>query len=317
MRALADRYAEDLARCREILRDGSKSFYAASRILPARVRDPASAVYAFCRVADDAVDEAEPGSAHEAVERLRARLDRVYADRPDDHPIDRALAGVVSRYELPRTAPEALLEGFAWDAAGRRYEDLSGVLSYSARVASAVGVIMTWLMGSRSPGVLARACDLGAAMQLTNICRDVGDDARIGRIYLPLSWLRDVGIYPDEWLRAPMFTPALAGVVERLLREADSLYERADAGVAMLPRDCRPSIRAARLVYSDIGRVIRRRRFDSVSSRAVVSGGRKLSLIARASLAAFSASREPGEGDPPPLDEVRFLIAPAGAKVVS
>ncbi len=317
MRALADRYAEDLARCREILRDGSKSFYAASLLLPARVRDPASAVYAFCRVADDAVDEAAPGAAHAAVDRLRARLDRVYADRPDDHPIDRALAGVVSRHALPRTAPEALLEGFAWDAEGRRYEDLSGVLSYSARVASAVGVIMTWLMGPRSEGVLARACDLGAAMQLTNICRDVGADARIGRIYLPLSWMRDAGIDPDAWLRAPTFTPSLASVVERLLREADGLYARADLGVAMLPRDCRPSIRAAGLVYSDIGRVIRRRGHDSVNARAVVSGARKVALLARASLAVFTSHRAPGEGDPPPLDEVRFLLAPARAQVVS
>ena len=308
MRALADRYAEDLARCREILRDGSKSFYAASRILPRRVRDPASAVYAFCRVADDAVDDAAPGSAFEAVERLRARLDRVYADRPDEHPIDRALAGVVSRHALPRTGLDALLEGFLWDAEGRRYEDLSGVLAYSARVASAVGVVMTWLMGPRDPRVLARACDLGAAMQLTNICRDVGEDARNGRVYLPLSWMRDAGIDPDGWLKEPKFSEALGAVVERVLREADALYAKGDLGVAMLPRDCRPSIRAAGLIYADIGRVVRARGCDSVSARAVVSGRRKLALVARASLAVFSVSRQPGEGDPPPLDEVRFLI---------
>lgn len=307
MRALGDRYADDLARCREILRHGSKSFYAASQILPRRVREPASAVYAFCRVADDAVDDA-PRDAFEAVEVLRARLDRIYADRPDDHPIDRALAGVVVRHELPRVGFDALLEGFLWDAEGRRYEDLSGVLAYSARVASAVGVIMTWLMGPRDPRVLARACDLGAAMQLTNICRDVGEDARGGRVYLPLSWLREAGVEPEAWLRAPTFNPALAGVVERLLKEADGLYARGDLGVAMLPRDCRPSIRAAGLIYADIGRVVRSRGGDSVRARAVVSGRRKLALLARASLAVFRASRAPREGDPPPLDEVRFLL---------
>ncbi len=312
MRAAADRYERDLARCREILRGGSKSFDAASRMLPRRVRDPAAAVYAFCRVADDAVDLAEPGAARGAVDAMRERLDRAYAGRPGDHPVERALARVVERHALPRAAPDALLEGFAWDADGRQYEDLSGVLAYGARVASAVGVIMTWLMGPRAPGVLARASDLGAAMQLTNICRDVGEDARNGRVYLPLSWMREAGLEPDAWLRAPAHSPALAGVVERLLREADGLYARADLGVPMLPRDCRPAIRAARLVYADIGRVIRARGCDAVSARAVVGRGRKLRLLARASLAIFSASRAPGEGDPPPLDEARFLIEPSG-----
>jgi 15-cis-phytoene synthase len=316
MHGLSDRYTHDLKRCEEILRAGSKSFYAASRLLPQRVRGPATIVYAFCRVADDAVDEAPPEGALEAVQALRSRLDRVYESRPDDHPIDRALSDVVAHYGLPRSAPDALLDGFLWDAQGRRYETLSDVLAYSARVASAVGVIMTWLMGPRSPGVLARACDLGAAMQLTNICRDVGDDARIGRIYLPLTWLREAKIDPEAWVQQPRFTPEIAGVVSRLLREAEVLYQRADLGVAMLPRDCRPSIRAARLVYSDMGRVIANNGYDSVTTRAVVSTSRKIALLVRASLAVFTSSRQPSTNDPPVLEEVRFLIEPASTSAM-
>jgi phytoene synthase len=98
-------------------------------------------------------------------------------------------------------------------------------------------------------------------------------------------------------------------VIERVLREADGLYARADLGVPMLPRDCRPSIRAARLLYADIGRVVRARGCDSVSSRAVVSRARKLGLVVKASWARFSDDREPQAGDPPPLDEVRFLLS--------
>ncbi len=309
MLARAERYAADVARCREILREGSKSFHTASLLLPRRVREPASVVYAFCRVADDAVDTVSPRQGPEALARLRTRLDRAYAGTPQDHPVDRAFAHVIEAWELPRAVPDALLEGFAWDVDGRRYEDLSGVLAYSARVASAVGVMMTVLMGRREPGVLARACDLGAAMQLTNICRDVGEDARNGRIYLPLAWVREAGLDPDVWLRAPTFNPAIATVVERLLREADGLYARGDLGVPMLPRDCRPAIRAARLLYADIGRVVRSRGGNSVDTRAVVSKGRKLALVARASLSVFGASREPMDDDPPPLDEVRFLCA--------
>ncbi len=206
-----DRAAEDIARCREILRAGSKSFYVASLFLPGRVRGPASVIYAFCRVADDAVDLVSPEKAPAALDRMRARLHRVYADRPDDHPVDRALAAVVQRARLPREVPEALLEGFQWDVEGRRYETLDELLGYCARVASTVGVMMTVLMGRRDHRVLARACDLGAAMQLTNICRDVGEDARNGRVYLPLQWLRDAGIDPDALTAHPSHSEALGG----------------------------------------------------------------------------------------------------------
>lgn len=311
------RLDDDIARCREILREGSKSFHAASLLLPARVRAPASVVYAFCRVSDDAVDLVSPRQAPEALARLRQRLDRAYRGAPHDHPVDRAFAAVVAIHDVPRAIPEALLEGFAWDVEGRSYDDLSGVLAYSARVASAVGVMMTVLMGRREPGVLARACDLGAAMQLTNIARDVGEDARNGRVYLPDAWLREAGVDVEAWRAKPTFTPAIGAVTERLLSEADKLYARADLGVPMLPRDCRPAIRAARLLYADIGRVVRARGGNSVDSRAVVSKGRKLALVIRAWGARFSAGREPQAGDAPALPEVQFLLdAVAGAKAL-
>jgi phytoene synthase len=257
------------------------------------------------------------GPPPEALDRLRVRLDRAYRGAPHDHPVDRAFAAVVAIHGVPRAIPEALLEGFAWDVEGRSYDDLSGVLAYSARVASAVGVMMTVLMGRREPGVLARACDLGAAMQLTNIARDVGEDARNGRVYLPGAWLREAGVDVEAWRAKPTFTPAIGAVTERLLKEADKLYVRADLGVPMLPRDCRPAIRAARLLYADIGRVVRARGGNSVDSRAVVSKGRKLALVIRAWGARFSAGREPQAGDAPALPEVQFLLdAVAGARAL-
>jgi phytoene synthase len=311
------RLDDDIARCRAILRGGSKSFHAASLLLPARVRAPASVVYAFCRVFDDAVDLVATRQAPAALDRLRERLDRAYRDVPFDHPVDRAFAAVVSRHSIPRAIPEALLEGFAWDVAGRQYDDLSGVLAYAARVASSVGVMMTLLMGRREPGVLARACDLGAAMQLTNIARDVGEDARNGRVYLPRVWLEEAGVDLASWLARPVFTPAIGAVTERLLQEADALYARADLGVSMLPRDCRPAIGAARLLYADIGRVVRRRGCNAVDGRAVVSRGRKLALVLRALGTVLSTQREPSVDDPPALPEVGFLIeAVAGARAL-
>ena len=169
----------DMAHCRDAIRQGSLSFHAASKLLPARVRDPALALYAFCRLADDAVDDTDDKAP--AVLGLRDRLDLVYAGRPRNTPADRAFAAVVEDFEMPRALPEALLEGLAWDAVGRRYDTLSGVLDYSARVAAAVGAMMCVLMRVRNADALARACDLGLAMQLTNIARDVGEDAQAGR----------------------------------------------------------------------------------------------------------------------------------------
>ncbi|CAA9282077.1 MAG: Phytoene synthase [uncultured Acetobacteraceae bacterium] len=298
----------DLAACRALLRGGSRSFHAASLLLPRRVRAPASALYAFCRLADDAVDLG--GGRTAAVARLRERLARAYEGRPLPIPADRAFAVVVARHGIPRALPEALLEGLAWDAeGGRRYEDLAALETYAARVAGSVGCMMAVLMGVRDRAALARACDLGVAMQLTNIARDVGEDARAGRLYLPLRWLREAGVASDEWLARPVFDPAVAGVVRRLLLAADELYRRAEAGIATLPAGCRPGIRAAGLLYAGIGREVESRGFDSVTGRARVPASRKAVLLLRAALPG------PGRAPPaaparaaPPLAATRFLV---------
>jgi 15-cis-phytoene synthase len=275
----------DLQACRKLMRGGSKSFFAASLLLPSRVCAPASALYAFCRLADDAIDLGQDPAAEMA--GLRQRLDAVYDGRPGPQGEDRALAHVVHRFGIPRLLLDALLEGFLWDADGRRYDTLEQLQDYAARVAGTVGAMMSLVMGAASPRALARACELGVAMQLTNIARDVGEDARNGRLYLPRDWLREAGIDPDAWLRAPRFDAAIAGVVQRLLQAADLLYERGEHGVAELPRDCRSAILAARLVYAEIGVQLQREGLDSVSRRTVVSKRRKLALIARAARASL------------------------------
>jgi phytoene synthase len=264
----------DLDACRTLLRGGSKSFDAAAKLLPYAVRDPAIALYAFCREADDAID-----GGTGSVDWLRERLIRTYQGRPMAFPADRAFARIVDRFALPSALPEALLEGFAWDAEGRRYQDLPALRAYAVRVAGTVGAMMAVLMGVRDPDRLAAAVDLGVAMQLSNIARDVGEDARNGRLYLPLDWLAEAGIDPDRFLAAPSHSPALARVVGRLLAEADLHYRQAAAGIARLPLSCRLGIGAAGLLYAEIGREVARRGLDSVSGRAVVSGRRKLRVL--------------------------------------
>ncbi len=190
--------SNDMAHCVEAIRHGSRSFYAASKLLPRKLRDPALVLYAFCRLADDAVDLQDAKA--DAVLRLHERLDLAYAGRPRNAPTDRAFAAIIDDFDMPRALPEALLEGLAWDAMEKRYASLSDLRAYSARVASAVGAMMCVLMRVRDRDALARACDLGVAMQLTNIARDVGEDAHEGRLYIPTDWMTDAGLDPEAFL---------------------------------------------------------------------------------------------------------------------
>jgi 15-cis-phytoene synthase len=267
----------DMDACHVAIRTGSLSFHAASCLLPKAVRDPALALYAFCRIADDAVDEGDDKAR--AVLSLRDRLDLVYAGTPRNAPADRAFASVVADFDMPRALPDALLEGLAWDAVGRQYDDLSGVLAYSARVAAAVGAMMCVLMRVRDGDALARACDLGLAMQLTNISRDVGEDARAGRLFLPRDWLRAEGVDPDAFLRNPTPQPGVLRATRRLLSEADRLYMRAEAGVGALPLACRPGIYAARHIYAGIGTRVAAAGYDSITRRASTGKARKIGWL--------------------------------------
>lgn len=298
----------DLKACRALMRGGSKTFFAASLLLPPRIRMAATALYAFCRVADDLIDDGQDKPA--AIRELEQRLDAVYQARPHQVESDLALALVVHQHQIPRVLLDALLQGFAWDAQQRRYETIEDLHGYAARVASTVGAMMTLIMGVRSAEALARACDLGVAMQLTNIARDVGEDARAGRLYLPRDWMREEGLNPEGWLRNPKHSTGLARVVERLLIEADRLYKRAESGIALLPRDCQAAIRAAGFVYSEIGREVERKELNSVDTRAVVSSRRKLLLLGKA-LTWPTRMRRPGDSDShwePALHATQFLV---------
>ncbi|MAT87350.1 MAG: phytoene synthase [Aestuariivita sp.] len=300
--------AEDMAYCEDAIRHGSLSFHAASKVLPAHVRNPALALYAFCRLADDEVDL--KADKVPAVRSLQNRMDAAYAGCPLDTPVDRAFASMVKDTDMPKALPEALLEGLAWDAMGRRYQSLSELRSYSARVASAVGVMMCVLMGIRDRNAVARACDLGVAMQLTNIARDVGEDALEGRLYLPIEWMNEAGLDIDEFLANPKSTKAIRQMVRRLVVESERLYLRSESGITKLPLTCRPGIFAARYIYAGIGSVIREQSYQTIATRARTSKGRKISLMGMAILRAASGLVMPQSAVlyAKPLPEVDFLV---------
>lgn len=293
----------DLALCRESLCSGSRSFWFASRILPTSLRNTACGLYAFCREADDAIDDGRDPDAE--LRKLHRRLDNIYGDGNDMSSTDRVLARIVKETDLPRPLLDALLEGFAWDARGERYATLSELYSYCARVAGSVGVMMCVLMGVRDRAALARASDLGVAMQLSNIARDVGEDARAGRLYLPLDSLHSNGLDPDEFISDPRLSDSLAGVISELLDHADTFYARSEHGVSSLPLSCRPGIYAARTLYAAIGHRVRDLGCDSINQRAYLSGAEKLALLSRTPKCLGLGS---GDLHLEPLPECAFLV---------
>ena len=226
---------------------GSKSFAAAARLFDAATRRRVLMLYAWCRHCDDVVDGQELGfnaapraqpDAAAKLEGLRELTRRAYAGEKMRDPAFAAFQEVALRHAgVPRIAPRFAfdhLAGFAMDVEGARYETIDDTLRYCYHVAGVVGLMMASIMGVNDARVLDRACDLGLAFQLTNIARDIVEDAQVGRCYLPAQWLREAGIPPGE-VALPRHRAALAAVAARLVDHAEPYYESALGGIAGLP----------------------------------------------------------------------------------
>jgi phytoene synthase len=272
------------ALAQRILRRHARSFSWAARLMPARPRAHATLLYAWCRRCDDAVDLAgDPEAARGALQRLRAELDAVCGHGPLADPVLDGLREVLLRNRIPRIYADELLDGMGMDIGRVRYTDLAALAVYCYRVAGTVGIMMAHIMGARDGAALRHATDLGIAMQLTNICRDVAEDERRDRVYLPAQLL-GTDVPPTQ------AGPRTAVAVAALLRLAERYYRSGDEGLSALPAASAAAVRAARLIYAEIGAVIARRQFDVCRGRAVVSPWRKLWLVLRA-LAEEAAAR--------------------------
>jgi phytoene synthase len=276
----------------ESIRRHSRSFSFASRLLPAAKRADVERLYAWCRWCDDGVDAAAtPQEAVEFVDRATKDVRRIAAGESPVAAESRWLAELVGRHHLPLGAALALLEGMRSDltpAAGFHEMDL---WRYCFWVAGAVGVLMCPILGLEDRRHLPHAAALGMGMQLTNIARDVAEDWRRGRCYLPIEWtdgLRPNGGPPDpERVRRG---------VRKILEVADGYYTAGEKGIAALDRDSRLAVRAAARIYHAIGTRIRRRGGEVLDQRARVSTLGKLGLFAGALLM-------PAAGRPNQLDE--------------
>jgi phytoene synthase len=283
------------------IRRHSRSFSFASRLLPAAKRADVERLYAWCRWCDDGVDAAAtPQEAVAFVARATEDVRRIAAGEPPSAQESRWLAELSARHHLPLEAATALLAGMRSDltpAAGFHEADL---WRYCFRVAGAVGVLMCPILGLGDRRHLPHAAALGMGMQLTNIARDVAEDWRRGRCYLPVEWTD--GLRPGA---GPPDRERVRRGVRTILEVADGYYAAGEAGIASLAADSRLAVRAAARIYHAIGTKIRRRGFEVLDERARVSTLGKLGLFAGAML--LPAGRDPRQYD----DAARRALATA------
>jgi phytoene synthase len=299
-----------LAHATETIRVGSKSFAAAAKLFDASTRRSVLMLYAWCRHCDDAVDgqelghnipNAAPHDPEQALARLIDETRRAYAGEPMTDPDFAAFQEVALGHAMPSAFAFDHLAGFAMDVDGARYETIDDLLRYCYHVAGVVGLMMASIMGVKDPETLDRACDLGLAFQLTNVARDIVEDAGIGRCYLPAAWLREAGIPPDE-VALPRHRAALAQVAARLVDHAEPYYDSAAAGIAALPLRSAWAIATARNVYRQIGIVVKRRGVHAWDERAGTTKAAKLWLLAKGGASALASRVWPGSVRPRPAD---------------
>ena len=285
-------HANLAAHGREAISKGSKSFALASLLFGRQMQEDVQMLYAWCRHCDDVIDGQVLGEdapdvnldADEQARRLASLKDmtiRALNGEIIGDPAFDGFARVARKHPMPVKYPMDLLDGFAMDVEQRQYKTLDDTLSYCYGVAGAVGIMMAIVMGVPfdDEETLDRACDLGLAFQLTNICRDIVDDAKAGRVYVPETILEAHNIEPTaEAVLAPASRECLAGAAAALLAESDKYYLSASAGVRHLPVRAAAAVCAARNVYRDIGRLVEKRGAHAWDQRVFTSKGKKARL---------------------------------------
>ena len=270
--------------CRAITRHHARTFYFASACLPRPTRAHAYAVYGFCRWVDDGVDSArDRAEAAKKLATAREALDLAYSDRIAS-PGMVAFRRTVRARSIPKDWFEALLDGMEMDLDVTRYPTFAELDRYCYRVAGVVGLMMTHVFGYRSDGCFPNALALGTAMQLTNILRDVAEDFRMGRIYLPQDELARFGV-DERQLASGRVDDRFLALMRFQIDRARHYYEEAEAGIPWLAGDSsRLTVRAMSRIYGGILGAIEGQGCDVFRTRARVSTPRKLATLAACQL---------------------------------
>ena len=260
---------------------GSKSFYFASRFFPKELARAAHAVYWFCRCTDDIVDECssiEYGRVE--LEEWSRQVECAFRGGPVAHPVLIVFLDAMQRHCIPQEYALELIEGMRMDLEGRRYECFADLRVFCYRVASVVGLMMSHVIGFRGEA-LRYATDLGIAMQLTNILRDIGEDLGRGRVYLPTDEMRRFG-YSEEELRRHVRNAAFVDLMSFQVKRAREFYKAAMPGIALLSSDGRFAVKVAAEVYRGILDSIEASGYDVFERRAFVSPVRKYWITTKA-----------------------------------
>jgi phytoene synthase len=262
--------------CQEVTRRSSSNFYYAFRLLPPERRQALCAVYAFCRFVDDIADDAGRRDPRGLLARWRAELERAYDDTAT-HPIGRALAASVRRFPIPAQHFLDLIRGVELDLERRRYATFDELYEYCYLVASTVGLICIEIFGHRHASAREYAIDLGIAFQLTNILRDVMEDAARGRIYLPLEDLRRFDCSEDDLLRG-RYSPRVGALMAFECGRARAYYLRAVGALAAQDRASLAPAEAMRLIYERLLARIEARHFDVFGPKVTLPRYEKVTL---------------------------------------
>lgn len=264
--------------CQDVTRTHSKTFYRGSLLYPAGQREAIWAVYAACRVGDDITDEQTMPEAERNLQVWWSEIQAAYQGVSGESDMQRALCWAVKQYPVPLSAFAELFEGFRMDLRGTTYHTLDDLTLYCRRVAGVVGFMIAPIGGYRGgEPTLQAALSLGQAMQLTNILRDVGEDLRLGRLYLPRELLDQFGVQESD-LRSGQVTPAYMALLQHLTGLAHQWYDEGLTGIPLLQGRARYGVGVAARLYRGILDEVSRNGYDNLNRRAVVSGKRKLWL---------------------------------------
>ena len=254
----------------------SKSFYLASALLPEEKRSAVRALYAFCRTVDDIVDESSAADRDRQLDEWRRIV--TTASAPDGNLVAAAWVDTLLRYNIPRTYALQLIDGVARDIRQSRYQTFDELAMYGYGVASTVGLMSMYIVGFKGREAIPHAIKLGVALQLTNILRDVGEDYRNGRVYLPREELLAHGISETD-IELAKVTNRWRQFMKFQIDRARKLYEESWEGVKMLDRDGQLAIGAAAIFYQGILDEIERNDYDVFAKRASLSAWKKLRRV--------------------------------------
>ena len=276
-RALAESYAY----CRAVAKARARNFYYSFILLPPDQKNAMCAVYAFMRYCDDLSDE--PGATHTAMDRWRSALTDALAGRPGDHPMWPAFLDSVARYAIPHQYFHEMIQGVESDLEPRVIHTFEELYRYCYQVASVVGLTTIHIFGFTSSDALPLAEKCGIAFQLTNILRDVKEDAELGRIYLPAEDLACFGVSPDD-LKNGLRTEQFGRLMEFETERARRYYRESSPLLGFIQPRSRPSLWALIAIYSSLLDRVSESQYDVLSRRISLSTTEKLWIVCRAAI---------------------------------